>query len=112
MSLNRFLTGLLTAGLLAVPGVAQALEQRGVVMTTGIRISVVTALENITAYAGIRSVAVATVLFLVGATYLIGSAGKPEPMEKGKKLMKYSLQGMAVVLCSYMILRTVLYLLY
>ncbi len=91
---------------------AFALEDRSVVLTTGIRISFAQALQNLTAFLAASIVSVTIVLFLVGAGYLVAAHGKTEMVDKGKKIMIGSLIGMAVVLGSYAILRTVLFLLY
>ncbi len=43
---------------------------------------------------------------------MVGSQGQPDRVGTAKKLMTGSLIGMAIVLCSYTILRTVLFFLY
>ena len=108
----RALLRLLVLAAACAPAAAFALEHRTILMTTGIRVSFATAVQNVVGYLAVSSVAVCTVLFLVGATYLVGSAGQPGPVETGKKLMKGSIIGMAIVLLSYSILRTVLFLIY
>lgn len=112
MSPIRLLIRSVAAAIASLPVSAFALENRSIVMTTGIRISFANAAENVVSFAAYSIGGVVTVLFLVGATFLIASAGKPERVETGKKLMKGSLIGMAIVLSSYMILRTVLYFVY
>lgn len=58
------------------------------------------------------SVAVCTVLFVVGAFYWVFSRGEESHVKTGKDLMIGSLVGLAVILGSYAILRTVFYYLY
>ncbi len=108
-SLLRFLA---PAAACVLPTIAVALEHRTILVTTGIRISFATAMQNVVGYLAASSVAVCTALFLVGSAYFVGSAGQPGPVETGKKLMKGSIIGMAIVLLSYSILRTVLFLVY
>ncbi len=74
--------------------------------------SFLTALEKLITFAAASIVTIATVLFLVGAAFMVGSAGKPELLEKGKKLMKGAIIGMAITLGSYTILRTAIFFLY
>lgn len=91
---------------------AQGLPNRSIVMSTGIRIPFAQALENLVTFLAASIVSITIVVFLIGATYVVGSRGKPDLADKGKKLMTNSLIGMAVVLGSYTIARTVLYLIY
>lgn len=112
MFVLRLLTRLVAAIAASVPVSAWALENRYIIMTTGVRISFADLVTNVLTFAAFSITGVVTVLFLIGATFMISSAGKPERVETGKKLMKGSLIGMAIVLSSYMILRTVLYFVY
>jgi hypothetical protein len=95
-----------------LPVRAFALQQRSIQLTTGVRISFVQAMQNILTFLAASIVTISTVLFLVGAVFIVASAGKPELLEKGKKTMRSAVTGMAIVLGSYAILRTVLYFLY
>ena len=52
---------------------------------------------------------VAAMLFIVGGILMIGSGGSDTFLSTGKKIMKGSLIGFAIVLGSWMILSTVLY---
>lgn len=112
MSSLRVLTRLLAAVAASVPTSAWALENRSLIMTTGVRISFYNLVTNVLTFAAFSIGGIVTMLFLVGATFMVASAGKPERVETGKKLMKGSLTGMAIVLSSYMILRTILYFVY
>jgi hypothetical protein len=52
---------------------------------------------------------VALTLFIVGGVMMIGSGGSDALLSSGRKIMKGSLIGFAIVLASWMILSTVLY---
>jgi hypothetical protein len=108
----RFL--LLLAALL--PSRAWALQDRSITMTTGIRLQggFNQAVNNLISFLAGTITAVTIVLFLIGAFSLIFGAltNNEDLLGKGKNSMKRSLMGMAIVLGSYAILRTVLYLLY
>lgn len=52
---------------------------------------------------------VSITLFIVGGLLMIGSGGSDTFLSTGKKIMKGSLIGLAIVLGSWMILSTVLY---
>ena len=56
--------------------------------------------------------AVCTVLFLIGALYMVTSTGSPDRLGKGQKLMTESLIGLAITLGAYGILRTLYSLVY
>lgn len=49
---------------------------------------------------------VATALFLLGAILMVGSGGNDATLSNGKKIMKASLIGLAIILSSWMILST------
>ena len=53
---------------------------------------------------------VATALFLLGALYMVGSAGSEQLSSAGKRIMKASLIGLAIILASWLILSTMVYL--
>ena len=99
-------------GLLLTPVRVLALEWRNINLGTGVNISYEDAMNNLVSYLAVSIGTVTTVLFLVGATYMLASGGVADRLDKGKKLMKESLIGMAIVLGSYTILRTVLYFLF
>ncbi len=91
---------------------ALALEQRSIAMTTGIRIPFAQAMENLIGFLAATIVTISVLFFLIGAVFLIASHGSnTDFLEKGKKTMRNSLIGLAIVLGSYAILRTVLFLL-
>jgi len=50
---------------------------------------------------------VATALFLLGAIIMVGSGGSDTYLSAGKKIMKASAIGLAIILSSWMILSTV-----
>ena len=100
----------LLATLLA-PSHVFAQEHRTIVLTTGIRISFASALDNLVTFLAVSAGAVAICVFLIGAFYVVSSSVHAEGMETGKKMMKNSLMGLAIILGSFAILRTVFYLL-
>jgi drug/metabolite transporter (DMT)-like permease len=55
------------------------------------------------------SVLVATALFLLGCILMVGSGGDDATLSNGKKIMKASLIGLAIVLASWLILSTAVY---
>lgn len=87
-------------------------ETRFVILTTGIRISFLQAIGNITSFIATSAAGVCTVLFLVGAAQLTLSRGDQTKVDNGKKLMISSLVGLGIVLSSYAIVTTLLYFLY
>lgn len=52
---------------------------------------------------------VATGLFLLGCILMVGSGGDESTLAAGKKIMKASLIGLAIILSSWMLLSTVVY---
>ena len=98
--------------LLTVPMQALALEQRSVVLTTGVRIPWIAAMSNLTGFVAVSAVGVCTLAFLYGAGQLVLSRGNQTEVDNGKKAMIHALIGLAIVLGSYGIIRTVLYFLY
>jgi hypothetical protein len=55
---------------------------------------------------------ICTALFLIGAFMLVFSAGKEDTIGTAKDMMTKSLMGMAVVLGSYAIIRTLFFVVY
>lgn len=53
---------------------------------------------------------ICTSLFLIGAIWMVAGAGKEDQRSKGKDIMIDSLKGLAIILGSYGILRSVLFL--
>lgn len=102
--------------LLLSPAIALAQQQqdqpRFVVITTGIRIPFTQAIGNLTGFIAATSVGVCTLLFIIGAAQMTLSHGDQTAVDNGKKLMISSLVGLAIVLGSYAIIRTVLFFLY
>ncbi len=95
-----------------VPATAAALTDRTMVINTGARIPIEQLFANVYGFAAASIVSVATVLFLVGATYLVASHGDSNMVDKGKKIMIGSLIGMGIVLGAYAILRTLFAIVY
>ena len=98
--------------LLLIPARAQALVERFVVLNTGIRISIPQVLSNVIGFLAITSVALCSLIFLLGAGQLVISHGDQTKVDTGKKMMTGSLMGLGLVLSAYAIVRTVLYFLY
>ncbi len=91
-----------TVVVLLLPALAYALD-----INTGVSSDVPTILRGIVnvllRWAGF----VATALFLLGAFIMVGSGGSEANLATGKKIMKASLIGLALILSSWMILSTV-----
>ena len=98
--------------LFIAPEKAWALQDRFIVVTTGIRIPFNEAIANLTGFVAISAVGVCTLLFLVGAAQLVISHGDQTKVDNGKKMMISAPIGLAIVLSSYGVVRTVLYFLY
>ena len=97
---------------LFAPVPAYALENRFIILGTGIRIPFTQAVMNLTGFISMSVVGVCTVLFLVGAAQITVSHGDQTKVDNGKKMMISALVGLAIVLSDYAIVRTVLYFLY
>ncbi len=97
---------------LFTPATAYALEERFVILGTGVRISFVQLMGNLISFLAVSAVGVCTLLFLVGAAQITVSHGDQTKVDNGKKLMISSLIGLAIVLSAYAIVTTVLYFLY
>ncbi len=95
-----------------IPGRAHALADRFIIVGTGIRIGFTQALGNLMGFLVTTMSGLAVCLFLVGALLMVASRGQEDQMKRGKDIMIGSLIGLAVVLGSYAIYRTVLYLIY
>ena len=102
---------LLTRILLA-PAAAYALEERFVILGTGVRIPFTQLMGNLTAFLAVSATGVCTLLFLVGAAQITISHGDQTKVDNGKKMMISALIGLAIILSAYAIVRTVLYFLY
>ncbi len=98
--------------LLTAPATAFALEDRFIVITTGVRIPFVQVMSNLTGFLAVSSVSVCTLLFLIGAALLTVSRGDQTKVDNGKKLMISSLVGLVITLSAYAVVRTVLFFLY
>ncbi len=55
------------------------------------------------------STLVATALFLLGCILMVGSGGNDATLSNGKKIMKASLIGLAIILASWLILSTAVF---
>ena len=98
--------------LFLAPASAFALENRFVILTTGIRIPFTEAANNVTLFVAVSAVGVCTLLFMIGAAQITISHGDQTRIDNGKKMMISSLIGLAIVLSSYAITQTVIHYLY
>lgn len=80
-----------------------------VTIATGVSSTVPTVLNGIVNLLLLWSGLVATGLFLLGAFLMVGSGGNDAYLSAGKKIMKASLIGLALILSSWMILSTVVF---
>lgn len=76
------------------------------------RLSISAILTNVVNYLAASAVFVAAVMFTLGAFYVTFSRGEADTLNRGKGLIIGATVGMAVVLGSYAILRTVFYIIY
>ncbi len=106
---SSFLKTLAACALLLVP--ATAMAQRTVIIDTTIRAGIPDILNGIVNVMLFWAMPLATVLFLIGAFMLVASGGNDTTKDKAKKIMEASLVGLAIILSSWMILSTVVYLL-
>ena len=101
--------------LLSIPAQALAQNQnqgRVLYVGTGVRISLAQGLSNVYLFMALSAMGFFTLLFLLGAATLTMSRGDQTKVDNGKKMMISALIGLAIVLGSYGIMRTVLYFLY
>ncbi len=56
--------------------------------------------------------ALCTTLFLVGAFWMVINAGKEERAKQGRTIMTNAFIGLAIVLLSYAIIRTIFYIIF
>lgn len=76
-------------------------------ISTGVTSTVPTIFNGIVDILLAWSSLVATALFLLGCILMVGSGGNDATLSNGKKIMKASLIGLAIILSSWMILSTV-----
>ena|GEM_PF-1450948 len=76
-------------------------------ISTGVTSTVPTIFNGIVDILLAWSSLVATTLFLLGSILMVGSGGNDATLSNGKKIMKASLIGLAIILSSWMILSTV-----
>lgn len=87
------------------------LAQRSVTITAGIRASLPVFLESIVWFLATSSLALCTLMFLIGAFLFVVSHGNESTIQRGKQLMVNAILGLMIILGAYAILRTVLYVL-
>ena len=110
MSIRRISQAIMLAvGLLLSP---VAFAQRTITLGLGVNSSFGEAIGNLIRFLAVVSIPVCTALFMLGAYLMVLSRGKEDQMKRGKDLMIGSLEGLAIILGSYGILRAFLYLVY
>jgi hypothetical protein len=110
--MTRSITLRLTAVslLLSAPWQVHAARTLGVNIGTALNVEQI--LTNIINYMAGAIIFVAAVAFAVGAFYITFSRGEPDLVKRGKDMIIGSVIGMAVVLGSFAILRTVFFFIY
>lgn len=93
----------LAFGLLLLPVAAAA---GGVMVDTGVNTTIPQIMNGLVNLSLRWSVMIATAIFVLGAALMVGSGGNDAYLSAGKKLMKASLIGLAIVLASWLILST------
>lgn len=101
MRFFRFSTALFFA---LVPSTVFA---RVVIVDTGVHTTLPRIVAGIVNVLLMWSSGVAGALFLLGCILMVGSGGSDQMLSAGKRIMKGSLIGLAIVLASWMILSTV-----
>lgn len=97
---------LLSLGLLLLPF---TLEAAPIIVDTGVSTTIPTIMDGLLSLMIRWSSLVATAIFLIGATLMVGSGGNDTYLSAGKKLMKASIIGYAIILASWLILSTAVY---
>jgi hypothetical protein len=90
---------------LLLPAAAWAQVQ----ISTGVSTDIPTIMDGIISLLLMWSSMVATAIFLMGATLMVGSGGNDAYLSAGKKLMKAAMIGYAIILSSWLILSTAVY---
>ena len=76
---------------------------------TGVHSDIPTIMAGIVNLLLIWSGMVTTALFMAGAIWMVGSGGDEARVTTGKKIMKASLIGLAIILSSWLILSTAVF---
>ncbi len=104
--MTRIVSGTI-ASLLAIPTAAA----QPLVINTGVHSDIPHIVAGIINVMLLWSGLVATALFLLGAVMMVGSGGTETYLAAGKKIMKASLIGLAIILSSWLILSTTVFFL-
>ncbi len=110
MTVRRFSQAVSLALGLSISTVASA--QRTITLGLGVQSSVGQFIGYLINFLAVISVPVCTALFMLGAFMFVLSTGKEDRVKRGRDLMVGSVEGLAVILGSYAILRMFLYVLY
>ena len=92
----KFLKGLLIGYILLVPVIVSGITIESPIPATSIP-ALVDRITNWTFYIGII---LATLMILVGAFYFMTAAGDPNRVETGKKIIFWTIVGLAIILLS------------
>jgi len=98
----RRLTGIGILVLIFLPEIAFAQLR----VDTGVTATIPSIFGGIVVLLGTWSTYVALALFLLGAILMVGSGGHDTTLSAGKKIMKASIVGLAIILASWLILST------
>ncbi|RLC40375.1 MAG: hypothetical protein DRH33_00250 [Candidatus Nealsonbacteria bacterium] len=96
----KFLKGLLIGYILLVPVIVSGITIEPPISATSIP-ALVDRITNWTFYIGII---LAPLMILVGAFYFMTAAGDPNRVETGKKIIFWTIVGLAIILLSRMII--------
>jgi hypothetical protein len=96
----------LLIGLLATPMFAYAVP---VSIKTGVKTTLPQIMDGLLSVMLQWSFMVATAIFLIGALLMVGSGGNETYLSAGKKLMKASMIGYAIILSAWLILSTAVF---
>ncbi len=110
--MKPFLSSALAASFTAVLLPQLAAAQRFMTVNTGVRASFPEIMTKIVSFLAVTSVMFTITLFLIGAFKMVMYGYNENKLKEGKDLMIGSLIGLCVILGSYGIIRTVLFLVY
>ena len=97
--------------LLLLPGRAFA-QNNNFIIVPGVHVPFLVVMGNLYHFMAMSAAGVCTFLFLLGAGQLTISHGDQTKVDNGKKMMIGALVGLAIILGSYGIMRTILYFAY
>ena len=108
---EMLLSHILSFLLLLLPGRTFA-QDHNFIIVPGVHIPFLQVMGNIYKFMAVSALGVCTLLFLLGAGQITISHGDQTKVDNGKKMMISALVGLAIILGSYGIMRTILYFTY